>query len=123
MMVGRHDHQCSSCAMMWPCDTRPNKCRIHHRDLCPQCAREAYDRLKEELQKLMTEIELATGDPLAVVKNLKEAREEIERQKTLVSGLTTTITIALQALNVPKVDPQRVVDILLTGVDRKKPGG
>jgi len=47
-----HEHECSNCGIGWPCRPGPDGCRIHHRDLCPQCAREARDNLRAELRSL-----------------------------------------------------------------------
>ncbi len=50
MRTGSHEHQCSNCAIEWPCHPGPDGCRIHHRDLCPQCAREVHDKIRERLK-------------------------------------------------------------------------
>ncbi len=52
MIKHPHEHQCSSCCIMWPCYPGPEGCRIHHRDLCPRCAREAHEKLRSEVERL-----------------------------------------------------------------------
>lgn len=61
MKHGKHTHECSDCGRPWPCDPGPDGCRIHHRDMCPRCAREAYDRQRAEIQRLEKVLASRTG--------------------------------------------------------------